>query len=92
MPGSRHGWRSDATVATDTLAFRDYESLSRAWHAVSIALNDLNRSMGVQDAYPFVLSPAVHDKLRFVHDVIRRSASAHGSSSWLGWLRYRRAS
>jgi hypothetical protein len=92
VPGSRHGRRADATVATDALAFRDYESLSRGWHAVTIALNDLNRSMGVPDVYPFVLSPAVHDKLRFVHDVIRRSASAHGSASWLGWLRYRRAS
>ncbi|HTV22276.1 MAG TPA: putative zinc-binding metallopeptidase [Polyangiaceae bacterium] len=89
VPGSRQ--RANATVATDALAFRDYDSLSRAWHAVTLALNDLNRSMGVKDAYPFVLSPAVHDKLRFIHDVIRRSA-ARSSGSWLGWLRFRRAS
>lgn len=47
---------------------------------------------GLQDVYPFVLSPAVHDKLRFVHGVIRRSAGEHGAASWLAWLRYRRAS
>jgi hypothetical protein len=90
--GKRHGRRSDATVATDALAFRDYDSLSRAWHALTIALNDLNRSMGLEDVYPFVLSPAVHDKLRFVHDLIRRSAGAQGSGSWLGGLRDRHAS
>jgi hypothetical protein len=90
VPGSRR--RSEATVTTDALAFRDYESLSRAWHAVTLALNDLNRSMGVKDVYPFVLTPAVHDKLRFVHGVIHRSADAQSSGSWLGWLRYRRAS
>jgi len=91
MPGRRSGRRASATVATDALAFRDYESLSRGWHAVTIALNDLNRSMGVKDVYPFVLSPTVHDKLRFVHDVIRRAA-AQSSGSWLDWFRHRRAS
>lgn len=91
VPGRRRQRRAEATVVTDALAFRDYESLSRAWHAVSLALNDLNRSMGIKDAYPFVLSPVVHDKLRFVHDVIRRAAS-QSSGSWRDWFRYRRAS
>jgi hypothetical protein len=88
MPGRR----SSKTVATDALAFRDYESLSTGWHAVTSTLNDLNRSMGMKDAYPFVLSPAVHEKLRMVHDVIR-SAGLHASpgTSWRGfWDRYRR--
>jgi hypothetical protein len=92
VPGGRKGRRSEATIATDALAFGDYESLSRGWHAVTIALNDLNRSMGIKDVYPFVLSPAVHDKLRFVHDVIRRSTTAQSTSSWLDWFRHRRAS
>ena len=92
MPGSRGSRRASATVATDALAFRDYDSLSRGWHAVTIALNDLNRSMGIKDVYPFVLSPAVHEKLRFVHDVIRRSAAEKSAGSWFSWLRYRRAS
>ena len=33
---------------------------------VSVILNELNRSMGVDDAYPFVLSDVVIDKLTFV--------------------------
>jgi hypothetical protein len=68
IPGTHAG----AKVATDTLAFGDFESLSAGWHAVTLALNNLTRSMGVKDVYPFVLSSAVLQKLRFVHDLIRR--------------------
>jgi len=65
------GTNSGVKVATDALAFRDFESLSAGWHVVTIALNNLNRSMGLKDGYPFVLSPLVLQKLRFVHDVIQ---------------------
>jgi len=65
------GTNSGVRVATDALAFRDFESLSAGWHVVTIALNNLNRSMGLKDGYPFVLSPLVLQKLRFVHDVIQ---------------------
>jgi hypothetical protein len=34
-------------------------------------MNSLNRSMGMKDAYPFVLSPKVLEKLRFVHELIQ---------------------
>jgi hypothetical protein len=33
-------------------------------------MNELNRSMGLGDAYPFELSRAVRGKLHFVHMVI----------------------
>ena len=49
----------------------DFETLLRDWDRLSAGLNALNRSMGLPDAYPFILSePALH-KLRFVHEVIR---------------------
>lgn len=57
-------------VAMDMLAFRDFESLSEGWQAVTLALNSLSRSMGLPDAYPFVLSRPVQDKLRFIHQLI----------------------
>ncbi len=60
-----------ALVSTDALAFRDFESLMGGWQAVTLALNSLNRSMGMKDVYPFVLSLPVQDKLRFVHDLIQ---------------------
>ena len=30
----------------------------------------INRSMGKEDLYPFVLPPAVLDKMRFIHTII----------------------
>jgi len=38
-----------------------------AWMDLSVILNELNRSMGADDAYPFVLSDVVVKKLTFVH-------------------------
>ena len=40
------------------------------WSGLSIMLNSLNRSMGLEDAYPFVLSELALRKLRFVHGLI----------------------
>ncbi len=40
------------------------------WLALTYALNAVNRSMGKDDLYPFVLVPDVIGKLRFVHAVI----------------------
>ena len=33
-------------------------------------MNNLNRSMGHPDAYPFVLTPHVIEKLGFVHRIV----------------------
>ena len=52
------------------LRCRQFEPVMDAWFAVTYVLNNLNRSLGQQDAYPFVLSDPAIDKLRFVHRVI----------------------
>jgi hypothetical protein len=57
-------------VKARRLDFDDFEDLSSAWVPLTLALNSLNRSMGLPDLYPFVLPPAAIAKLRFVHDVI----------------------
>ena len=41
------------------------------WMHLSVVLNELNRSMGQDDSYPFVVPPRVVDKLRFVHEVVQ---------------------
>jgi hypothetical protein len=48
----------------------DLNRLIEAWLPLTFAVNSLNRSMGQQDLYPFVLSPAVINKLAFVHERI----------------------
>jgi hypothetical protein len=45
-------------------------SLVNSWVALATVLNELARSMGQPDFYPFSLSPAVLRKLHFVHLVV----------------------
>lgn len=40
------------------------------WMDFSVILNSLNRSMGLEDAYPFVLTQPVRTKLSFIHHAI----------------------
>lgn len=54
----------------------DFAPLMTEWLELTITLNALNRSMGLEDAYPFVISPAVREKLAFVHRAIRRRSEA----------------
>jgi hypothetical protein len=46
------------------------------WLPLTYALNAVNRSMGRDDLYPFVLPAAVIEKLAFVHDVIRAATAS----------------
>lgn len=42
-----------------------------AWTNISLTLNELNRSVGKGDAYPFVINEAVAEKLDFIEGSIR---------------------
>ena len=48
----------------------DFESLMKEWAGLTIALNELNRSMGLADAYPFAISHRIGEKLAFVHTLL----------------------
>jgi hypothetical protein len=63
-------------VETKRVDAGDFEEVRKGWVPLTIALNGLNRSMGLRDLYPFVLSEPALRKLRFVHDVIRKSRGA----------------
>lgn len=58
---------SPAEVDTSSMA-----AIVATWLPLSYALNAVNRSMGVDDLYPFVLPAPVIDKLAFVHHLISR--------------------
>jgi hypothetical protein len=47
-----------------------FDALARRWIALTLVLNNLNRSMGLNDAYPFVLSATALAKLCFVHQLV----------------------
>ncbi len=57
----------------------DFDTKLRRWHALTHMLNNLNRSLGHRDAYPFVLSPKVVEKMRFVDDVIAQRPAAQAA-------------
>lgn len=55
----------------DPYTSEDFAKISGAWFPVVFALNSVNRAMGAKDLYPFILSPAVLEKLNFVHRLVR---------------------
>ena len=48
-----------------------FDEIVETWLPLTYALNAVNRSMGANDLYPFVLAPTVLEKLRFVHDLVQ---------------------
>ena len=67
LPGfPQSGW--------DAYAESDAKSLIRTAFEVVTIINHANRSMGLDDAYPFVVPHAAQQKLTFVHEWLRRGA------------------
>ena len=53
----------------------DFRRSMELWLATSFRLNQLGRSIGSGDLYPFVLTDRVIEKMEFIHGVIASSAS-----------------
>ena len=53
-----------------------FDRLVTQWMKLAVVLNELNRSMGLEDAYPFQLGDGARKKLAFVHDVVARRREA----------------
>ena len=47
-----------------------FDTIIEMWLPLAWALNMVNRSMGKDDLYPFVLPPPVLDKMKFIHTII----------------------
>ncbi|AUN94903.1 zinc-binding metallopeptidase family protein [Pseudazoarcus pumilus] len=58
----------------DAYAEPDAGRLIRVASELTVGVNHVNRSMGLPDLYPFVLSDFARHKLAFVHDWLRRGA------------------
>ncbi|MEY2456924.1 MAG: hypothetical protein QOK06_2018, partial [Acidimicrobiaceae bacterium] len=59
-------------IAAGSLETASFEAIVAEWLPLSYALNEVNRSMGRDDLYPFLLPPAVIAKLTFVHELMAR--------------------
>ncbi len=64
-----------ATFERRVLGPSGFDQMIDMWLPLSWALNMVNRSMGKQDLYPFVLPHAVLEKMRFIHTVVEETSS-----------------
>ncbi len=65
-PGKTQDMSAD--ISKDPYAIKDFSLIIAQWLPLTFAVNSLNRSMGHNDFYPFVISPPVLEKLRFIHE------------------------
>lgn len=66
---------TEAPEFTGVSARWDFDSMLMEWQPLTVAINSINRSLGLSDAYPFVLSEGATHKLRFVHKLVDQSAN-----------------
>ena len=64
-----------ATFERKVLGPSGFDQIIDMWLPLSWSLNMINRSMGKQDLYPFVLPPAVLEKMRFIHTVVEETTA-----------------
>ncbi len=72
-PGVTRDEGLHADIAFNPYRAETMEQLMSAWLPLTLTMNNLNRSMGEKDLYPFVLSNAIIEKLRFIHGIISDS-------------------
>lgn len=63
----------ETRVTFDPYRARNVQTLLDAWLPLTYAVNSLNRAMGQPDLYPFVIAPAVAEKLAYVHRLVHRA-------------------
>jgi hypothetical protein len=64
------------TAGWDPYSETDADRLIYVAAHLTMGVNHVNRSIGLSDLYPFVLSNAAYEKLAFVHDWLRRGAQS----------------
>jgi hypothetical protein len=53
----------------------------QAWMGLSMSLNEVSRSLGQRDAYPFIITDDIAQKLAFVDEAIRKAGLAGRSTA-----------
>jgi hypothetical protein len=60
-------------INKDPYVIADFPAIVKMWIPLTFAINSLNRSMGHDDFYPFVVSESVINKLKFIHEVCAKN-------------------
>ena len=74
LEGTIAPFERDALFAPDEAGSERFLSLLNSWTEMTMVLNELARSMGQPDFYPFVMSRPVVAKLQLVHLVVQDAA------------------
>ncbi len=61
----------EAPLDSDPSSVSEGQETLREWIPLTFALNQISRSMGEPDTYPFVLPPPVMEKLAFIDGLVR---------------------
>lgn len=80
-PETGRSLATPATTPLDPYQSQHIEELLAQWLPISVGLNMLNRSLGQGDAYPFVLSEGIINKLSTVHAVVSGSSQIDDSNA-----------
>jgi len=69
--------RNELTARIDFAPYRlhDIQQLIDNWVPLASLINNLNRAVGQHDAYPFVLTPVVIEKLGFIAKIVREAGA-----------------
>lgn len=73
MPSVSASQNLNVTIKNDPYLNRDFESIFQMWLPLTFAMNSLNRSMGLKDSYPFVISEPVKQKMKFIHEGVMQA-------------------
>jgi hypothetical protein len=57
--------------AFDAYARASFSELMERWLPLTVVMNSMNRALGLDDFYPFALSPTARQKMAFIHDAVR---------------------
>ena len=60
----------NTNVSFDPYTVEDFDVIVNTSVPLSFAVNSINRAMGVPDVYPFVISPGVVNKMKFIHSLL----------------------
>lgn len=58
------------SISFDPYTIENFDKIVENCVPLSFAVNSMNRAMGIPDIYPFVISPVIIEKLRFIHKLL----------------------
>lgn len=70
-----------AFQAEDVYRTASFGALMERWIPLTLALNEINRSLGHNDFYPFMIPEVAATKLNFVHRVVREQTLRNAAES-----------